>query len=133
MTAELNWMLLTVLMTSIFWSPYIVDRLVVRGFFPALMDRRAETFAPHSEWAQRAIRAHANAIENLAIFVPAVLALHLLNVSTPLTRAAAATYFFARLIHFLTYAAGVPMLRTLAFAVGWMAQVALLVSALKWV
>lgn len=132
MTPELFWMLVTVLMTSLFWVPYILDRLAVRGVVTALADRMPETGSPHSLWAQRAMKAHGNAVENLAIFVPAVLAVHLLAISTPATRGAVVAYFVARLVHFVVYTAGVPVVRTLAFAAGWAAQVVLIFSALKW-
>lgn len=132
MTTELFWMTLTVLMTALFWVPYILDRMAVRGIVAAVADTGPESGGPHSLWAQRAIRAHANAVENLAIFVPAVLVAHALGISTPITQAAAVVYFFARLAHFAVYTAGVPVARTLAFAVGWAAQVAILASVLGW-
>ena len=131
MTTELYWMSLTVLMTALFWVPYVLDRLAVRGTWTALSDARPESGEPHSLWAQRAIKAHANAAENLAIFVPAVLTAHALNISTPATRRAAVVYFFARLTHFLVYTAGVPVARTLAFAVAWGAQIVILASILN--
>jgi uncharacterized MAPEG superfamily protein len=132
-TTELYWLTLTVLMTALFWVPYILDRLAVRGIWPALSDTRPEGGGPHSLWAQRAIRAHQNGVENLAIFVPAVLVAHLLNISTQATRTAVVVYFLARLIHFFVYTAGVPVVRTLAFAVGWAAQIVLLASILHWI
>ena len=133
MTTELYWLTLTALMTALFWVPYILDRLAVRGVWPALSDTKPEGGGPHSLWAQRAIRAHQNGVENLAIFVPAVLIAHLLNISTPATKMAVVVYFFARLIHFFVYVAGVPVVRTLAFAVGWAAQIVLLASILHWI
>lgn len=133
MTTELYWMILTVLMTALFWVPYILDRVAVRGVWPALSDTKPEGAGRHSLWAQRAIRAHANAVENLAIFVPAVLTVHVLNISTPATRLAVVVYFFARLVHFVVYTAGIPVVRTLAFTVGWVVQIVLLASVLKWI
>ena len=133
MTTELYWLTLTVLMTALFWVPYILDRLAVRGVWPALSDTKPEGGGPHSLWAQRAIKAHQNAVENLAIFVPAVLVAHLLNISTPATKLAVVIYFFARLLHFFVYLAGVPLVRTLAFAVGWGAQIVILASILHWI
>ena len=133
MTTELYWLTLTVLMTSLCWIPYILDRILVRGLVPAISDRMPETHSPHSVWAQRAIKAHQNAVENLIIFAPAVLVAHALSISTPVTRGAVVVYFLARLAHFLIYTAGVPVLRTLAFAVGWACQAAILLSILGWV
>jgi uncharacterized MAPEG superfamily protein len=132
MPTELHWLTLTVLMTALFWVPYALDRLAVRGVWPVLSDRKPEAGGPHSLWAQRMIRAHQNAVENLAIFVPVVLIAHVLQISTPVTRAAVVVYFFARLAHFLVYAAGVPVARTLAFWVGWGAQIAFVAAILGW-
>lgn len=133
MTTELYWMTLTVLMTALLWLPYILDRMAVRGVAATVTDTKPETGSPHSLWAQRAIKAHANAVENLAIFVPAVLTAHVLNISTPATRMAASVYFFARLVHFIVHTAGVPVVRTLAFAVGWGAQIVIIASVLRWI
>lgn len=132
MTTELHWMILTVLMTALFWLPYILDRMATRGITAAVSAAVPDAGAPQSPWAQRAIRAHANAVENLAIFVPAVLTAHVLGISTPATQAAAAVYFFARLLHFVVYVAGLPVARTLAFAAGWGAQVVIIASVLGW-
>jgi len=132
-TTELYWLTLTALMTALFWVPYILDRLAVRGVRPALSDTKPEGGGPHSLWAQRAIKAHQNGVENLAIIVPAVLIAHLLNISTPATKMAVVIYFFARLIHFFVYVGGVPVVRTLAFAVGWAAQIVILASILRWI
>jgi uncharacterized MAPEG superfamily protein len=120
-------------MTSLFWVPYILDRMAVRGLWGTLSAAIPETGAPQSGWAQRAIRAHYNAIENLAIFVPAVLVAHLLGVSNSATKFAAILYFVARFIHFVVYTAEIPALRTLTFAAGWAAQMIFLASILKWI
>jgi uncharacterized MAPEG superfamily protein len=41
---------------------------------------------------------------------------------------ACATYFFVRVAHYVLYAAGVPVLRTLAFVAGFGAQAALAIA-----
>ena len=133
MTPEIYWMTLTILMTALLRVPYALDRAAVRGIGPWLLDTGPEGRGPQSLWAQRAARAHLNAVENLAVFVPAVLALRTLDISTPATRAAVVVYFFARLAHFLVYTAGVPAARTVAFMVGWGAQIVLLASILTWI
>ena len=131
MSTELFWLMATLLMTSLFWVPYILDRLIVRGMATALLDRQAETGHPHSAWAQRAIAAHKNAVENLVIFAPAALAAHVLGVSTEATRLAVMVYFFARLVHFLVYTAGIPLFRTLTFAVSWAASLTVILTVLQ--
>lgn len=132
MTTELYWMTLTVLMTALFWVPYILNRMAVRGLGTTLSAELPERGEPQAAWAQRAAKAHTNAVENLAIFVPAVLVAHALAISTPATQAAAVVYFFARLAHFVVYSAGIPVARTLAFAAGWAAQVVIIASILGW-
>lgn len=124
MSYELIWLVHTILLTSVLWIPYIINRIAVRGMMPA-MGYPAGTPAPHAPWAERAIKAHANAVENLVLFAPLVLALHVMGISTPLTRAAVVVYFVARLAHYLVYVFAVPVARTLTFAVGWGATIAL--------
>jgi len=124
MTTELFWLTLTALMTALFWVPYILNRIAVQGLTEAMSYPTADT-PEQSEWAKRAMKAHYNAAENLVVFAPLVLTLHVAGLSNGLTATAAAVYFFARLVHYLVYLGGVPIVRTLAFAVGWAAQVAI--------
>lgn len=133
MTKELYWLTLTTLMTALFWLPYVLDRMVVRGLMGTMAAAIPDTGKPQAAWAQRAIAAHRNAVENLAIFAPAVLIAHALGISTPATQLAVVLYFFSRLAHFVVYALGTPVLRTLAFTGGWIAQVLILLSILKWI
>lgn len=130
LTPELYWLTLTTLFTGTLWVPYVIDRLIVRKPLPALMDTKPETGFPSSAWAQRLIKAHANAVENLIIFAIAVLTLHVAGLSTPLTQAAAAFYLIARIVHVLAYVFAIPLVRTLAFASGWAVQVILLLTLL---
>ena len=132
MTIELYWLTLTIVMTALFWVPYILDRIVTLGLWSALSESKPE-LGRQSPWADRAMQAHQNAVENLVIFAPAVLTAHALGVSTPTTKLAAMAYFLARLVHFVVYTAGIPVLRTLAFTAGWLAQFAILASILRWI
>jgi uncharacterized MAPEG superfamily protein len=130
MTVELHWLVLTVLMTALLWVPYFLDRVVTRGLWPAMQGTTPETGERQSPWALRAMKAHENAVANLALFVPAVLVAHLLHLSTSLTQTAVQVYFFARLLHYFVYAAGVPLGRTLTFTAGWAALMAIVLSIL---
>ena len=131
-TTELYWLTLTVLMTALFWIPYVLNRLVVGGLGGTLAGTPPESGA-HSSWAQHSIKAHYNAVENLAIFAPVVLIAYVLNISTPATKLAVVVYFFARLLHFMVYSAGIPAARTLAFTAGWLAQIVIIASILRWI
>jgi uncharacterized MAPEG superfamily protein len=127
MTVELKWLALTVILTGILWVPYILDRAMVRGLAGA-MANPSPNDKPQSPWARRLQAAHYNAVENLVIFAPLVLILAVQHHSTESTALACAVYFWARLAHAVVYAAGIPVLRTLAFSVGFLAQVALMLA-----
>ncbi|HEY4773765.1 MAG TPA: MAPEG family protein [Xanthobacteraceae bacterium] len=130
MSRELFWLTLTVALTGLLWIPYMIDRCAVRGIMATLGNPRPNDVA-QSPWAMRLYFAHTNAVENLVVFAPLVLILDSLNISTPLTATACAVYFWARLAHAVIYAMGVPALRTLAFAVGFLAQVTLVLAILR--
>ena len=67
MSRELFWLTLTAIMTGLMWTPYIVDRVLVRGLMGA-MDNPSPNAKPHSSWAWRQMHAHDNAVENLVIY-----------------------------------------------------------------
>jgi uncharacterized MAPEG superfamily protein len=127
MSRELMWLTLTVILTGVLWVPYIIDRILVRGAAGA-MANPSRRDKPQSAWAQRLYFAHTNAVENLMIFAPLVLILDAQGISTPATALACAVYFWARLAHAIVYTMGVPVLRTLAFTVGFLAQVVLVLA-----
>lgn len=130
MRGELLWLTATVLMTSLFWVSYVLNRIVVRGLSGTLANPSVD-HAPHADWGERAMKAHQNAVENLVLFVPLVLAVHLLNLGSTATVIACAIYFFARLAHFIVYTLGIPVVRTLTFALGWTVQVYLALVVLQ--
>ena len=127
MTRELFWLTITVAMTGLMWVPYIVDRIMVRGAMAAMANPSPKA-KPQSAWAQRLYFAHTNAVENLVVFAILVLILDTLGHSTESTAIACAVYFWARLAHVFIYTIGTPVLRTLSFAVGFFAQVALVLA-----
>lgn len=126
---ELSWLVLTCIMTGLFWIPYILPRIVENGFWTALWDPqgRMPTSAP---WAQRMLRAHQNAVENLAIFAPLVLTVQLTGSSNSMTAAACLIYFVARATHIVVYTLAIPVLRTFAFLAGFGAQAVLALTLL---
>ena len=117
LTSELYYLTLICLMTAVMWMPYTIARIMTRGLRLALANPDP-SHPPDPAWAQRAQRAHANAIENLAVFAPLVLVAAAMGVSTPSTVFAAKLYLFARLVHYGVYAAGIPIVRTLSFVTG---------------
>jgi len=132
MTRELFWLTLTVILTAILWIPYIINRAQVRGLSGA-MGNPTRGDKPHAEWANRLMFAHDNAVENLVIFAPLVLILNAIDYSSKWTVLACAVYFWARVAHIMVYTMGLPVFRTLAFTVGFVAQVVLVLAIFGWV
>ena len=123
MKTELFYLTLVTAFTGLLWLPYILDRIAVRGVIGAV--GYPENPKPQSAWAQRLMKAHANAVENLAVFATLVLAAHALGVSNAAIATASMVYFWARVVHALSYTFAVPWVRTLSFAAGFFAQAAI--------
>jgi uncharacterized MAPEG superfamily protein len=117
LTPELRVLGIVATATVLMWVPYILARIVTRGPARALANPDPAS-PPDPAWADRARRAHANAVENLAVFAPLAVIAAIDGVSTPATIFASKLYLGARLVHYVVYAAGIPVVRTLAFAVG---------------
>jgi uncharacterized MAPEG superfamily protein len=125
------WLVATLGMTAVMWMPYVLDRFVKIGIMRTLGNPRPADADAQSAWAIRAKRAHANAVENLVIFAPlAILALEGGSCAQAVA-SACAVYFFARLVHYVAFAAGVPVVRTLAFLAGFGAQVFLMLHLVQ--
>lgn len=130
MSKEIFWLVLTVAMTGLFWVPYILDRIMVRGLMGA-MANPSPNDKQQSAWARRMIAAHTNAVENLVIFAPLVLVTQALGITTAVTAFACALYFWSRLVHVVVYTLGIPGLRTISFAGGFAAQALLVLAIFK--
>ena len=130
MTRELFWLTLTVILTGLLWIPYIINRSQVRGLAGS-MANPSRGDKPHAPWATRLMFAHDNAVENLVIFAPLVLILNAIDYSTTWTALAAAVFFWARVAHAIVYTLGIPVFRTAAFTVGFLAQVVLVLGIFK--
>src|ERR1700743_1614829 len=130
MTPELFWLSLTVLLTALLWIPYTLNRVTVRGLGGS-MANPAPGAKPHAPWATRLMFAHDNAVENLVVFAPLVLILNEIDYSTKWTVWACAVYFWARVAHLIVYTLGLPVFRTLAFTVGFLAQAVLALAIFK--
>jgi len=127
MSKELYWLVLTAAMTGLLWVPYILDRIMVRGPIGATANP-SPADKPQSAWAERMNAAHANTVENLVVFAALALAAQALNIHTATTAFACALFFWCRLIYVAVYTAGVPVLRTLAFVGGFVAQAILVLA-----
>jgi uncharacterized MAPEG superfamily protein len=128
MTTELEMLAWVSGLTLLMWAPYILAHLANVGVMPALTYKADGT--PLPDWADRAKRAHNNAIENLAPFAALVVVANLAGISNTATASACIAYFWFRLAHWVLFVAGVPFGRTLTFTGSWLAQICILYQIL---
>src|SRR4051794_12248076 len=124
MTRELFWLSLTVILTGLLWIPYILNRCQVRGLSGA-MANPSRNDKPHAEWANRLMFAHNTGLEPPVFSAPLVLTLSAAAYSPQGSVVPCAVFFGARLAHLIVYTLGLPVFRTLAFTVGFLAQAVL--------
>ncbi len=128
MTPELTSLAWVAALSAIMWVPYILNTIAVRGLVDAVGYPAQPK--PLAAWAERLKKAHYNAVENLVLFATLVLVAHAAGISNETTVLVCKVYFWARVVHVLSYTFGVPWVRTLSFAAGWVCCVALLVELL---
>lgn len=125
MPDALFWLAMTALLTTLQTLPYVLERIGRIGFGQALKHNPESGHADSNQlteqiphWAKRAYSGHKNSVDNLVIFAIFVLIAHLTDKADGLVATCAMVYFFARLVHYVVYIFGVPVIRTLAFFVG---------------
>ncbi len=128
---ELLYTTLTALFTGLIWAPVVLNRLREMGPWKALSNPEPDV-RPRAGWACRLSHAHRNAVENLVVFAPLAIGVHVLGLSTPLTAAASATFLASRITHAVVYTFGIPLLRTIAFFAGFLCQMVLGASIIGW-
>lgn len=118
LTIELRLLVYSAFLSLVLWIPYVLAAINARG-----LENVAGYPTGHYEdlppWAQRAQRAHVNLVENLIPFAALVLVAHAVGAANEATQLGARLFFWARLAQVVVHVAGIPWLRTLAFAVGW--------------
>lgn len=119
MKQELYYLTLVAAFTGLLWVPYVLERIGSWGLLPAV--GYPDNPPAQAAWAQRMIKAHKNAVENLVVFAALVLAAQAAGVSNAATAMAAMVYFWARVVHAAAYTLAIPWVRTLAFTAGFLA------------
>jgi uncharacterized MAPEG superfamily protein len=121
--SALEWLAASAVMTALLWVPYVLERMVSLGIMGTMRPVDPEDVLRQALWAQRARRAHYNAVENLAVFATLVLVAFAMGKGDEAgILMATQVYFWARLVHFPAGAFGLPGIRTLAFLTGFGAQ-----------
>jgi len=127
---QLQYLTYVTLLTAVMWVPYILNEILVRGVVVAVgYSKDPKPLAP---WAARMKAAHYNAVENLAVFATLVLVAHALHMSSHAIAMSCVVYFWARVAHVLAYTFAIPWVRTLAFVVGFLAQLCIAWHILGW-
>ena len=122
MTRELSYLAWTALLTAVLWIPYIAGQVMANGLLGP-ENYRNPAPRPVPLWAQRANRAHLNAVEAFAPFAALVLIAHLAGAANEMTAMWAAVFFWARLGHAVAFLLAIPFVRTVIFTVGFVAVV----------
>ncbi len=127
---EICWLVLTVVLTALLWIPQILHSILRAGIKTAFLypDEAATHYA---DWAVRSKAAHNNAVENLVIFAPLVLLVLLLNIGNELTALTTLVYFITRVFHYVMHVLAIPLMRTIAFLIGFACQLIMGISILS--
>ncbi|HUR40911.1 MAG TPA: MAPEG family protein [Verrucomicrobiae bacterium] len=110
---------------------YAAGRFTAPGGIVWAFGNRDAALAGVPAWAERAVRAHANTIENLALFAILVLCAHVAGKANDATALGAQVFFVGRVLHTLLYTAGAIYLRTAAFFLAVGGEILILLQLFK--
>lgn len=118
MSPEIFWLTLTTVLTTLLVAPYAYNRISKITLLGAFKRPLPGDASFEDAWGHRAYRTHMNAFENLILFAPLALGVHVTGLGNEVTAAACAAYFWARLAHAPLYWFNVPWLRTFSYFAG---------------
>ena len=122
MTTDLWMLVLSAVLCLVLPLPYLVARATTPGGVAWGLGNREEDFR-FPAWAGRAERAHRNLVENLAPFAILVLVAHLTGRANATTALGATLFFWGRVLHALTYLAGIVYVRTAMFIIAIIGEI----------
>ncbi|MDE2473998.1 MAG: MAPEG family protein [Alphaproteobacteria bacterium] len=128
MTSELMYLVWSVALTFIIMLIAVMGAIADVGL-PKLAGNR-EDVPRFGGWAGRATRAHLNMLESLVLFAILVLVAQAANIHNGNTLLGAELFFWGRVAHAIVYLAGIPWLRTLAWAVSVVGLVMLFIAVI---
>jgi len=109
---------------AIAWAPYGLDRIMVRGLVGAMANPSPD-LTPQSDWAVRAKAAHVVAIQAFSAFAPLAILAMIRIPEDGYPNILAMTFFIGIFAHYVIYAIGIPVLRTLSFSLAALSTLAL--------
>jgi uncharacterized MAPEG superfamily protein len=130
MTTDLWMLVATGLLSTFVPLIYAAGRFQVPGGFAWAFGNR-ETPLDVAPWVSRAVRAHQNLTENLALFAILVLTAHVAGKANAATALGASLFFWGRLAHIFIYTAGLVYLRTAVFFVAAAGELVILLQLFK--
>ena len=115
---------LSAIWIAIAWVPYILDRIMVHGL-AGTMANPTPSLAQQSNWALRAKAAHGVAIQAFAAYAPLAILAMIRIPEDGYPGILAMTFFIGIFAHYIIYAIGITVLRTLSFALASLSTLAL--------
>jgi uncharacterized MAPEG superfamily protein len=109
---------------AIAWVPYVLDRIMVRGLVGSMANPSPD-LAPQSDWAVRAKAAHVVAIQAFSAFAPLAILAMIRIPEDGYPNILAMTFFIGIFAHYVIYAIGITVLRTLSFSLAALSTLAL--------
>jgi|TARA_B110000977_G_C10627388_1_gene318734 uncharacterized MAPEG superfamily protein len=109
---------------AIAWVPYVLDRIMVRGLAGSMANPSLD-LAPQSDWAVRAKAAHVVAIQAFSAFAPLAILAMIRIPEDGYPNILAITFFIGIFAHYVIYAIGITVLRTLSFSLAALSTLAL--------
>jgi uncharacterized MAPEG superfamily protein len=115
---------LSAIWIAIAWVPYVLDRIMVRGLAGSMANPSPD-LAPQSDWAVRAKAAHVVAIQAFSAFAPLAILAMIRIPEDGYPNILAMTFFIGIFAHYVIYAIGITVLRTLSFSLAALSTLAL--------
>ena len=115
---------LSAIWIAIAWVPYVLDRIMVRGLAGSMANPSPD-LAPQSDWAVRAKAAHVVAIQAFSAFAPLAILAMIRIPEDGYPNILAITFFIGIFAHYVIYAIGITVLRTLSFSLAALSTLAL--------
>lgn len=115
---EIYWLGLTTVYTALLVFPYAANRVGRIGIAQVFLNPLPGDDPFNQAWAHRAYRSQMNAFENLALFAPIAIGIHVTGASNEVTAMASEIFFWARVLHALLFIFNVPIFRTVAYFIG---------------
>jgi uncharacterized MAPEG superfamily protein len=122
MTPDLWIALSLALLTELLTLPPLIARGSVPGGIRWIFYNRDTVLYGVAPWGDRAVRAHDNLADNLAMYAAVIGIAHVTGATNETTLIAGIVLLAARVLHAVVYILGIPYLRTAVFAVGQFAM-----------